>query len=89
MGKLTFAWGRWPRDYTVLSVDPVTLCLSLFNSVGSKVECTCDIVKKRIRKNGCSKPSCLPGEVGKITSSSDRFTGVLSLSPSPSLHLNT
>ena len=45
-GEADLCWGIWQRDYTVLSVDPVTVYLSLFISVVSRVEATCDIVKK-------------------------------------------
>ena len=97
-GEADLCWERWQRSPIVLSVDSVTLYLSLFNSVVSREASTCDIVKKKKKKekkrkkedekaNGCSKLSCLPGEVRNITFSSDQLTDIPSLFPSfpPSL----
>ena len=92
-GEADLCWERWQRSPIVLSVDSVTLFLSLFNSVVSRVESTCDIAKKKKKEykaNGCSKSSCLPGEVRKITLSSNQLGDIPSLFPSlpPSLPLS-
>ena len=50
-GEADLCWERWQRSPIVLSVDSVTLFLSLFNSVVSRVESTCDIAKKKKKKN--------------------------------------
>ena len=49
-GEADLCWERWQRSPIVLSVDSVTLYLSLFNSVVSREESTCDKVKKKKRK---------------------------------------
>ena len=49
-GEADLCWERWQRSPIVLSVDSVTLYLSLFNSVVSREASTCDIVKKKKKK---------------------------------------
>ena len=49
-GEADLCWERWQRSPIVLSVDSITLYLSLFNSIVSREASTCDIVKKKKKK---------------------------------------
>ena len=49
-GEADLCWERWQRSPIVLSADSVTLYLSLFNSVVSREESTCDKVKKKKKR---------------------------------------